>query len=211
MNSGFLKLNILKTLYWHFRLKLPRLACLCIFPKSIVRIDRSAIVNLDKANMNINVSWVKGRARRDVAELTVSRNCKFSVDGNFSMYQGACIHVAEGAELRIGSNSFINTNSVINCFEHIEIGGNVAISDNVSISDSDSHSVVYNGEVCNNTSPVIIEDHVWIGKNAIILKGVTIGKDSIVAAGSVVTKSVPSGCLVGGVPACIIKKEINWE
>lgn len=161
--------------------------------------------------MNVNASWVKGRARRNIAELTLCKDSKFSVDGNFSMYQGACIHVAEGAELKIGSHSFINTNSVINCFEKIEIGSNVAISDNVSIADSDNHSIVVDGEVRDNTGPVVIEDHVWIGKNAVILKGVTIGKDSIVAAGAVVTRSVPNGCLVGGVPARIIKKNVNWE
>lgn len=204
-------LHILKTLYWHFRLKLPRIGCLCIFPKSIVQIDRSAIVDLDNANMNVNASWVKGRARRNVARLTLLKDSKFSVQGNFSMYQGACIHVAEGAELKIGTHSFINTNSVINCFEYIEIGNNVAISDNVSITDSDSHSIIVYGKIGNNTSPVIIKDHVWIGKNAVILKGITIGKDAVVAAGAVVTKSVPSGCLVGGIPAKILKTNISWK
>ncbi len=192
-------------------MKLPRIGCLCIFPKSIVRIEKSAIVNLDSANVNVNASWVKGRVRRSVAELTLLQNSKFTVDGNFSLYQGACIHVAEGAELKIGSHSFINTNSVITCFERIEIGNHVAISDNVSITDSDNHSLIIEGNVSNNTNPVIIEDHVWIGKNAIILKGVTIGKDAVVAAGSVVTKSVPSGCLVGGVPAKVLKTNISWK
>ena len=208
---GVRDINILKTIYWHFRLKLPRIGCLCIFPKSIVRIDKSALVNLDNANVNLNASWVKGRARRNVAELTLSKNSKFSVNGNFSIYQGGCIHVAEGAEMNIGSHSFINTNSVINCFERIDIGSNMAISDNVSITDSDSHNLIVDGKVSNNTSPVIIEDHVWIGKNAVILKGITIGRDSVVAAGAVVTKSVPQGCLVGGVPAKIIKTNINWK
>lgn len=208
---GIANLNIFKTLYWHFRLRLPRIGCLCIFPKSIIRIDKTAVVNIDKANINVNASWVKGRVRRNVAELTLCKNSKFTVDGNFSMYQGSCIHVGEGAELKIGSHSFINTNSVINCFEKIEIGSNVAISDNVSITDSDSHCVIIDGEVRDSTSPVVIQDHVWIGKNAVILKGVTIGKDSVVAAGAVVTRSVPNGCLVGGVPAQIIKKNVNWK
>ena len=209
--SAIGNIDLLKTLYWYFRLKLPRIGCLCIFPKSIVRIDKTAVVDLNNANMNVNASWVKGRARRNIAELTLSKDCKFSVDGNFSMYQGACIHVAEGAELKIGSHSFINTNTVINCFEKIEIGSDVAISDNVSITDSDSHSVVVGGEVRNNTSPVKIEDHVWIGKNAVILKGVTIGRDSVVAAGAVITKSIPSGVLVGGNHAKILIENVNWK
>ena len=57
-----------------------------------------------------------------------------------------------------------------------------------------------------DVSPVVIEDYVWIGMNSIILKGVTIGKGAVVAAGSVVTKSVPPMTVVGGNPAEVIKK-----
>jgi len=56
------------------------------------------------------------------------------------------------------------------------------------------------------SAPVILEDNVWVGMNSLILKGVTIGENSIVAAHSVVTKSVPDNVLVGGIPAKIIKR-----
>jgi len=56
------------------------------------------------------------------------------------------------------------------------------------------------------TKPVTISDDVWIGANAVILPGVTIGRHAVVAAGAVVTKDVPDNCVVGGVPAKIIKK-----
>ena len=56
------------------------------------------------------------------------------------------------------------------------------------------------------TAPVIIGNNVWIGMNATILKGVTIGDNSVVAAGSVVTKSVPANVVVAGNPAVVIKK-----
>ena len=54
--------------------------------------------------------------------------------------------------------------------------------------------------------PIIIEDNVWITMNAIILPGVTIGKNSVIAAGSIVTKSMPSNSLIGGNPAKVIKE-----
>ena len=57
-----------------------------------------------------------------------------------------------------------------------------------------------------STKPVVIGDDVWIGANAVILPGVTIGKHCVVAAGAVVTKDVPDNCVVGGVPAKLIKK-----
>jgi acetyltransferase-like isoleucine patch superfamily enzyme len=57
-----------------------------------------------------------------------------------------------------------------------------------------------------STKPIVIEDDVWIGANAVILPGVTIGKHVVVAAGAVVTKGVPDNTIVGGVPAKEIKK-----
>ena len=56
-----------------------------------------------------------------------------------------------------------------------------------------------------STQPVTIADDVWIGAGAVVLPGVTIGRHSVVAAGAVVTRDVPDGCVVGGVPAKIIK------
>ncbi|MBR1542506.1 MAG: acyltransferase [Bacteroidaceae bacterium] len=57
-----------------------------------------------------------------------------------------------------------------------------------------------------STKPIVIGDDVWIGANAVILPGVTIGKHCVVAAGAVVNKDVPDNCVVGGVPAKIIKE-----
>ena len=59
--------------------------------------------------------------------------------------------------------------------------------------------------------PIVIEDGVWCGANVTILKGVTIGKDSIVAAGAVVTKSFPPYSIIGGVPAKLLKKRFTEE
>ena len=56
-----------------------------------------------------------------------------------------------------------------------------------------------------STKPIVIGDDVWIGSNAVILPGVTIGRHAVVAAGAVVTKDVPDNCVVGGVPAKVIK------
>ena len=56
------------------------------------------------------------------------------------------------------------------------------------------------------TQPVVIGDDVWIGANAVVLPGVTIGNHSVIAAGAVVTKDVPPGCIAAGVPAKVIKR-----
>jgi len=73
--------------------------------------------------------------------------------------------------------------------------------------DTDYHSINHQ----ELSRPVIIGDHVWIGCKSTILKGVTIGDGSVIAANSVVTKDVPPKALVGGIPSKIIKKDIEWE
>ena len=111
-------------------------------------------------------------------------------------------------KLILGENSYISYNSIIGVNEYIKIGKNVMIAQNVSIRDTDHRfdrldiPMIKQGIV---TSPIIIEDDVWIGYGAVITKGVKIGKGAIVAAGAVVTKDVPEYAVVGGVPAKIIR------
>ena len=74
--------------------------------------------------------------------------------------------------------------------------------------DRDYHKLESETEVY---KPVTIGNHVWIGCRCLILKGVTIGDGAVVAAGSVVTRDVPGGALVGGNPAKIIKEKVTWK
>lgn len=97
-----------------------------------------------------------------------------------------------------------------NAAQSVSIGRNVLIASNVLITDSD-HVVEPDGiPVTKNhkltTKPVCIEDNCWLGQNTVILKGVTIGHDSIVGANSVVTHDVPPCSVVAGNPARVIKK-----
>lgn len=159
----------------------------------------------------VNASWIKTQKRASFGALVLQKKSKLLVNGDFSMFEGSSIFLAENALLELGNNSFINTNTTIDCYHHIVIGSDCAISDNVRIQDSDSHFIIENGVRKINTSPVIIGNHVWIGKNSIILKGVSIGDGAVIAAGAVVTKNVPPRCLVGGNPAKVIKQNIIWE
>lgn len=112
----------------------------------------------------------------------------------------------ENAEILIGSNSYLNGLRV-SCRKQVRIGKWCIFAD-VRISDTDQHSVLPNRwctEVPIESRPVIIEDNVWVCLGTIIIKGVTIGTNSVVAAGSVVTRDVPPNCVAGGNPARIIK------
>ena len=112
----------------------------------------------------------------------------------------------ENAEISIGSNSYLNGLRV-SCSERVKIGKWCIFAD-VRIIDNDQHSVFpnrWNTDVSVSSRPVIIEDNVWVGLATVIIKGVTIGSNSVVAAGAVVTRDVPPNCVVGGNPARIIK------
>lgn len=104
--------------------------------------------------------------------------------------------------LEIGNGSIIGDSCILDARNKIIIGNNVNISSEVRIwtEQHDYQDPMFN---CNSTPDfqVIIKDYAWIGSNVIILPKVTIGKGAVVAAGSVVTKSVPDYTLVAGIPA----------
>ena len=206
----FRKYDVVKTLYWRCKLKLPRCSSFHIFPKSIIDIARDARITIERGEFTVNESWFSNRKRRYVSEFRLDKDSRLLCKGDFRLFQGASIYVAPQAELILhGGGSFLNTNSTLNCFHHIEIGKGCAISDNVCIADSDSHYI--NGEKDAMMSPIIIGDHVWIGKNVTVLKGVHIGDGAIVGAGSVVVKDIPAGCLAVGNPARVIKENVEWK
>lgn len=131
---------------------------------------------------------------------------EFVVSGSLYL-EGADIWILRKACLSMGS-VFINKGSMIECACHISIGDDCLIGRDVLIHDSDGHVIDNNPNEM--TSPVVIEDHVWICSRAMILKGVHIGKGAIVAAGAVVTRDVPAGCMVAGVPAKVIRENVTW-
>ncbi|MCP3178133.1 acyltransferase [Desulfuromonas sp. KJ2020] len=111
-------------------------------------------------------------------------------------------------KIEIGKFTSIGDRSQIHCGNFVSIGDYVLISWEVNIIEYDYHAP---GGGVPESRPIIIEDEVWIGARCIITKGVKIGKGSIVAAGSVVTKDVPPSCLVAGNPAKFIKHIASWR
>lgn len=110
-------------------------------------------------------------------------------------------HLSTGRDgvLEIGDRVFVNRGVAIHASEHVTIGDNAFVGDLSAIYDSNFHEIEPGQGV--KVAPVHIGRNVWIGRAAIVLPGVTIGDDCVVAAGSVVTRSVPAGQLVGGNPA----------
>ena len=139
-----------------------------------------------------------------------------------SCYAGCSFSVGDKGRVRIGDFTLLN-GALVMCEERIDIGSSCLVSWNVGIADSDFHPLDPAQRLIDaqslapfmygrpplptlKTAPVVISDNVWIGMNAIILKGVTIGENSVVAAGSVVTKSVPANTVVAGNPAVAVRQ-----
>jgi acetyltransferase-like isoleucine patch superfamily enzyme len=104
----------------------------------------------------------------------------------------------------VGDDVLINQGVTIGARQRVEIGNRVLIADDCKIYDTDFHEVEEGKGT--KVAPVRIEDGAWLGANVIVLKGVTIGHDAVVGAGSVVTENVPPRVLVAGNPAKIVRK-----
>jgi acetyltransferase-like isoleucine patch superfamily enzyme len=175
------------------------------------------IINNSKAIVGNRVSFLEKSHLYNI-----SKN-KSSIEiGNDSVIAGELLTFAHGGKIKIGDFCFIGKDTRIWSDTNIIIGDRVLISHNVNIHDNNSHPINpidshnHFKEIKKQGHPktmdglngkeIIIKDDVWIGFNSIIMKGVTIGEGSIIAAGSLVLKNVPPFCIYGGNPSKLIKK-----
>jgi maltose O-acetyltransferase len=112
-----------------------------------------------------------------------------------------------GAVIRIGDGNWFSNNTSVVASERIEIGAHCQIGDHVAIYDSDFHEIApaTRTRSAGPSAPVIIGNNVWLGSRVIVLKGVTIGDNSIVGAMGLVTRSIPPNSIAAGVPAKVIR------
>lgn len=140
------------------------------------------------------------------SELQIGNGCRFmsKTIGNFIGINHRCILSSSnpGSRLSIGDNCGFSGTSIW-CFDSITIGNNVRVGANVVIMDGDAHQ---DDPRAGQNAPIVIEDNVWIGAGVMVLKGVTIGRNSLIGAGSVVVKDIPANCVAAGNPCRVIKE-----
>lgn len=172
-----------------------------------------------KNNVNIKSSFkVRGRIFvNNYGSILIGKDFKANSSKNYNPIGGDTILrlvVMNGGQLLIRNNVGIS-NSTIVCSKKIEIGNHVLIGGGCKIWDTDFHSLdpkerAFNGDKDVKNAPIHIEDHVFIGAGSIILKGVSVGENSIIGAGSLVSKSIPKNQIWGGNPAKFIRNlDIN--
>tara|TARA_B100000963_G_C22618883_1_gene668814 strand:+ start:1077 stop:1694 length:618 start_codon:yes stop_codon:yes gene_type:complete len=144
--------------------------------------------------------------RAPLSTIKIGDKCTFrsKSDSNLIGINRRCMvsTLSNNALIEIGNNCGFS-GTVIGAFTKIKIGNNVKCGANTLITDSDWHLDDYRS---GNPKPVIIGDNVWLGVNVTVLKGVTIGENSLIGAGSVVTKDIPPNTIAVGNPCKIIRK-----
>lgn len=168
----------------------------------------------------MTINRIIGRLRAIIyrTRYNIGNNCNFGkikfwdcekesilIGNNVIIFRKTEICSKEKYPVSIGDNSFINQQCIIR--PNVIIGKNVDIAPGVMLM-SDTHEIGTNKRRAGTRkfSPIKIGDSCWIGANATILGGVTIGNSTIIGAGSVVTKNCESNCIYAGVPARLIKR-----
>ncbi|RTY92352.1 acyltransferase [Flavobacterium sp. GT3R68] len=142
-------------------------------------------------------------------KITFGNNVQIGVSTSPNYYSHYTYFEAreEYSEIIIGNNVAINNAFSVVAFSKITIGDHVLIGVNCSIIDNDGHHLAFDKRNSGNpkTDEVHIHENVFLGSNVSILKGVTIGKNSVIGYGSVVTKSIPENVIAAGNPAVVIR------
>ena len=145
--------------------------------------------------------------RGDHHRLVIEDNCFFG-EGEFWIEDDHC-------SIIIHSNTTIEKAHLAVTESHsvLEIENDCMLAKHVEIRTGDSHSIVdmETGKRINKASNVLLKKHVWVGAHAKILKGVTIGNNSVIGTAALVTNNIPAHSIAAGVPAKVIRSNIDWK
>lgn len=205
------KVDLIKFVKYNFlipQVKRAKGAYIIPFKGAILEIDKTAKLILN-GTIHFGINQLKGSRAETYVRL--AENSKWICEEDVLLFFGTFIDVHRDAMFESKFFS-ANTGSVIVVGKHISLGHDVMMGRNIVIYDSDFHSIPGNdGNPVNFSKDVIIEDHVWLTNNVTVLKGVTIGKDSLISAMSLIRKNIPEKSLVAGIPGKVLKDNACWS
>ena len=187
-------------------------------------INGSALFYLKKGKISKSTFHIIGKNNSFIFDDHVTvRNCRFIVKGDncivdlrgCSLFDSRFELLDSETRIEINKDTIMTTNRIVVAGgkNQLHIGKGCLFAENAEVWTSDTHSLLdmNTNKRINPDKPVYIGDRLWLGNRALILKGVNIGNDTIVAAGSIVTKDIPNNTLVAGIPAVAIKTCVNWN
>ncbi len=200
-------LNIKQSRLWCVRVSGSRDALLCLNGSQIRR---------TMFNMNGNDNQLTARdVVMDKCEIRVNgMGNTIEIEPQCNLHNTVIVINGNNCRIAIGRSTAVGSMYMV-CMgqaNFIKIGEDCMIADHVDIWNTDAHPI-YNekGEVTNLSKPIKIGNHVWIGKHAKVLKGITIHDNAVVGMSTIVTKDVPTNTLVAGSDCRIIRSDINWD
>jgi acetyltransferase-like isoleucine patch superfamily enzyme len=152
-----------------------------------------------------------------VANVTIQINGSYNVLqlGKVIIKRGIFWYDSDNSKIIIGNDTSIENAGMVAAESNTEImlGEDCMLSHDITIRTSDSHSIVdlNTGERINHPGNVNIGNHVWVGAYTNILKGVRINDNSVIGIHSLVVGDIPSNCIAAGIPARVIKENIDWK
>lgn len=183
-----------------------------------IRLGDFKIVNSKFFLFGENNSVVIERTNQMICGLSVKmygKNNSLEIKQDATIFGLRIVIRGDGCRIVIGEHFSENINCMMTCMgkmNYILVGDDCMFSENIDIWNTDSHQITnLEGQVINRNRPIVIGNHVWIGKNCSILKGVFIGNHSIIGMSSVVTNNVDSNSIYVGNPAKKVKVDVSWN
>lgn len=216
-NDAFAKKSIIKSLFYNIKLFGFRVGIKCpiLFSSQMtVQGLSKGRIKLPESPERFGISIGFGGSNgvsSNKGYLSIGTTGLIVFKGRASFGAGASIRVDSGT-LTIGKNFSANKNVFISCTDSVKIGDNVLFGWNCNVRDSEGHRVIIDGKANPDLKPVLIGDYVWVAANVDILKGVTIGDNSVIAYRSCVLKPMEgTNLLIAGYPAKIVRNNIEWK
>ena len=165
---------------------------------------------------NHNTIVVEAGARLSQTQFLVQGCHNRIIIGADCTITDTCLWIeADHAQITLGQHTTIAQANigVADNQAKITIGADCMLSHGIEIRCGDSHAVMDHttGQRLNQAQYVTLESHVWLGMHTRVLKNVTIGHDAVIAAGAIVTRSLPSHCLAAGIPAQVKRENVTWH
>lgn len=175
------------------------------------RITKHPSARLELGGQLLLGGWDGGPQTEERTRISLGKDSVLRTEGNVVIGSGTHIVVGPGARLTLGPDSIISSKCRVVCRDSITLKAGAGISWDSLIMDSDHHAIVVDGQARPRQAPIEIGEWVWSGAGVKIMKGVTIGDRAVIATGAVVVSDVAPHTLVGGVPARVIRADVDWQ
>lgn len=207
------RISVTKYIYYNYFCKrIVRKDGAKVIPYRGTVLDMHPKARIYLSGRNLEICTNKLRGSKSETHIRMEKDAVWNCNNGAYLFYNTVLEIKQNAVLDTGYFS-VNGGSVIIAHKHITFGEDVMMGRNIIVYDSDFHSINNeDGIACNPPQPVTIEDHVWLTTNVMVQKGVTIGSDSLVAAYTVVNKSMPPHSIIGGKGmGDVIKNQVSWS